>query len=330
MAKVSVIIAAYNIEKYISRCIESVINQTLKDIEIIVVNDGSTDNTLSIINKISNIDSRVIVVDQINRGLIEARKSGLKLAKGRYILFVDGDDWLEINCLEKLYNNAVDNNSDIVIYNSFISYDDKKIPQDTFIIKDNKNYLRELFLGKIMPAIWAKFIKLDYIKSNNIEFPRDISYAEDLASVISLFMHNPKVSLLNENLYNYYQRVDSITNHKNIKILEVDKAISFIKERLLKLSLYKDYKKEFEYMVYNHLFENCILKYTDMNEINNQLYKQYKNRNIKIKNNLYIMDKIKNYNISQRIRIRSYDKGYIYGKSYDRLREVVKGNNYEN
>ena len=100
--KVSVIIPAYNIEDYIGRCLESIIKQTLKDIEIIVVNDGSNDNTLAIINVFARKDNRIKIVDKKNKGSIEARKSGFKVANGEFILFIDGDDWIENDCLEIL------------------------------------------------------------------------------------------------------------------------------------------------------------------------------------------------------------------------------------
>ncbi|MDU4936124.1 MAG: glycosyltransferase family A protein, partial [Peptostreptococcaceae bacterium] len=101
--KVSIIIAAYNIEDYINRCLNSIVNQSFKDIEIIVVNDGSTDNTINIINNFAKNDVRIKVIDKKNGGLIEARKSGLARASGEYILFLDGDDWLHIEAIEKLY-----------------------------------------------------------------------------------------------------------------------------------------------------------------------------------------------------------------------------------
>ena len=228
--KVSVIIGAYNIENYIERSLLSVVNQTLEDIEIIVVNDGSTDKTLENIKKIQNEYNIIKIINQKNKGSIEARKSGLEIAKGEYVLFVDGDDWLELNALELLYNNAINNKSDIVIYNAFLSYDNSK---EKFNIISNSNldkddYVKNLFLGKVAPSLWSKFVKLEFLKSNSINFPNNISFAEDLASVASWFMHNPKVSILREHLYNYYQRSDSITNKKSIKVLEVDKAFSFI------------------------------------------------------------------------------------------------------
>lgn len=324
--KVSVIIAAYNIENYIKRCLLSVVNQTLKDIEVIVVNDGSTDKTLEIIEEIQSKYNIVKIVDQNNKGSIEARKSGLEIAKGEYILFVDGDDWLELNALELLYNDANNNESDIVIYNAFFSYDDRK-EKSSVIFDDNldKDYIKNLFLGKVLPCIWSKFIKLDFIKSNNIKLPSNISFAEDLAISASLFMYNPKISILRENLYNYYQRNDSITKKKNIKVLEVDKALSFIKDNLLEKNIYNKYKQEFEYMVYIYLFELWFLKeYYDEEDIGTKLYKQYKDRNIDINKNSIINKKIESYALSLKIRIKSYNKNYSYGKFYDNLRKLAK------
>lgn len=124
MAKVSIIIAAYNIEDYIERCLISCMNQTFQDIEIIVVNDGSTDSTLEKINKCTYYDSRVKIIDKKNAGLIEARKSGFKIAKGEYILFIDGDDWIDLESIRILYNKAKENDYDIVCYKYLLKYED--------------------------------------------------------------------------------------------------------------------------------------------------------------------------------------------------------------
>lgn len=324
--KVSLIIAAYNIEEYIDRCLISIINQTLKEIEIIVVNDGSTDNTLEKITNISKNDKRIVIINQKNKGLIEARKTGLNIAKGEYILFVDGDDWLEENALELLYHTAINNNSDIVIYNAYLNYNNRKEKFNTIFGSDldKNNYVKNLFLDKVAPCIWSKFVKLDFLRDNNIKFPNDITFAEDLAAVSIWFMHNPKVTILNENLYNYSQRENSITKSYNIKVLEVDKAIEFIKENLIERGLYDVYKYEFEYLVYAHQFK-WFFKYIYIEQLNIKLYEQYKNRNINIKNNEFIKHEINTYPLSLRIRVNSYHKGYKYGKLYDKIREIVRG-----
>lgn len=332
--KVSVIVAAYNIEDYIERCLISLVNQTLNQIEIIVVNDGSTDQTKNIIETISKKDDRVIVINQENKGLIEARKSGFKRAKGDFILFIDGDDWLEKRCLEILYNKAEDRNLDIVMYNAFNSYDSSKEKFNTFNLQNKDDVeeiledpLKYLFKGDILPCIWSKFIKKEYIIKNKIIFPSNISFAEDLATVSTLFMYEPKVGLEDQYLYNYYQRETSLTKKKSEKILELDKAILFIEEHLHKTNLYKSYIESFEYMIFNHLFFKWFLiTYNDCNnDIGKKLLGLYLNRKLNIKRNRYINKKISKYPLSFRLRIKCYHNGYIYGKLYDKLRYLLKG-----
>ena len=206
--KVSIIVAAYNIENYIKRCMDSIVSQTFKDIEIIVVNDGSTDNTSKIIESFANNDKRIKTIDKQNEGLIEARKTGFKNSVGDYLLFIDGDDFLELNAINDAYLYASRYSFDIVCFNSFKAYDEYKIQFDTFYNEEivASEPLTALLLDKILPAIWAKMIKREFIIKNQIKFPSNISYGEDLATVANWFMHNSKIGLLNKNLYNYYQR----------------------------------------------------------------------------------------------------------------------------
>lgn len=322
--KVSLIVSAYNIENYIERCLESLVNQTLKDIEIIVVNDGSTDKTCLQIEKFLDRDKRIILINQENKGSIEARKSGLNIAKGEYILFVDGDDWLELNALEILYDNAIKNNSDIVLYQAFRSYDNGK---ELFCMYDKcKEYsLGEVLLGKILPSLCSKFIKLDYINSNNIQFPSNISFAEDLATTTSLFIFNPKVSVEDTPLYNYYRRSDSITNRINSKVLEIDDAVTFIKETLQTHGVYSENKDKFEYLVYRHLFVIWFLRYAELEQkYSLKIYKKYKNYNIDIKLNPYIKEGFLKYTLGLKMRIITYHYSYKLGKLYDNVRSLFK------
>lgn len=321
--KVSIIVAAYNIEDYIERCLDSLVNQTLKDIEIIVVNDGSTDNTCLKVEQFSNKDDRIVLINQENKGSIEARKIGLNRARGKYILCVDGDDWLETNALEILYNNAELNSSDIVLYQAFKTYGNEK---NVFKTYDRcKQYsLEELLLGKIRPTMWSKFIKLDYIYSNNIQFPSNISFAEDLAASCALFIFNPKVSIENTPLYNYYIRSTSITNTINSKVVEISDAFSFIKKILKENKIDNQYHQVFESLVYKHIFQ-CILTYAQYEKkYSFELYQKYKQYNIKINVNPYIKETISGYPLSLQARVKIYNQSYKLGRLYDQMRKLVK------
>lgn len=320
--KISVVIIAYNIEEYIKRCLLSIIQQTLNDIEIIVVNDGSTDNTRKIIEEIVKNNNKIVLLNKKNEGPIESRKAGLKIAKGEYILFVDGDDWLEEDALKKLYQKANDTGSDIILCNAYWAYDNKKEKRFMFKPDDNikSDPLKYLFLGDIMPAMWGKLISRRFIEDNNIEFPNNISYAEDLASLSNWFMNSPKIDYIEESLYNYYQRENGITKTVSSRILEVDKAISFIEENLLKRGLFHKYEKEFEKMVFTHLLMFRVLMPDKLQDIHKKIYKCFKKRKIKIYKNDYIKKEISKNNLIFKIRVRLYYTSYNLGKLYDLLR----------
>ena len=123
MALISVIVPAYNVEDYLGECLDSIINQTFTDIEIICVNDGSVDSTLDIFNDYASRDERINVISQENKGLSGARNTGLKHAKGKYIYFMDSDDYLEVNALERMYSAAEEKSADIVFF-KLINFDD--------------------------------------------------------------------------------------------------------------------------------------------------------------------------------------------------------------
>lgn len=322
MIKASIIIAAYNIEDYIGRCIESCINQTLKDIEIIIVNDGSTDKTLDVIRKYN--DSRIKIIDKKNEGLIEARKSGFKIANGEYILFVDGDDWINIDTLSILYKTAKEKNYDIVCYKWMWKYDDgtEEIGWDSEkLVENNCKLLDVFFEKKINHNIWSKFICKKFIIENNIEFPSGFSYGEDLAFTYTLAMYKPSYKVIDENLYYYYKRKGSLDNCISCKTSEITKALKFVKKQLEKNNLYNEYKEEFEYMCY---MENYYIRknyiFNNKNKISTDIYKGWKSLKINInsKNNrfyryMHAKDTIKD-RILEGIFKKNYTMGYLYYK----------------
>lgn len=321
--KVSVIVAAYNIEEYIERCILSIINQTLKEIEIIIVNDGSTDKTLEKIINLSLKDNRIKVVNKNNEGVLEARKTGLNVSNGEYILFVDGDDWLENNTLEILYSSAKTGNKDIILYNAFWSYDDRKEVREN-LNKLGNDIIASLLLGNIMASICSKFIKKSYIVNNNIKFPNNMEYGEDLAMSFELLLHNPSIDIIDENLYNYYQRKDSITKIYTNKVLDLDKVLNFIRYRLDEKNIYEIYRKEFEYLVFSHLFFYRVIKNDNLKFNQNKIHEKWKQREINIYKNKYIRLYLDNEPLSSRLRIGFYNTNYKLGKVYDFSRESFK------
>ena len=137
MIKVSVIIPIFNVEKYLKKSLDSVVNQTLKEIEIIAIDDGSTDNSLNILKEYQNTDDRIIIFEQENKGPGEARNLALNHVKGEYVFFLDSDDWIELNTLEKLYNNAIENNCDLVLFDSIEHLPNDELKPRRFFILDN-------------------------------------------------------------------------------------------------------------------------------------------------------------------------------------------------
>lgn len=327
LMKASIIIAAYNIEKYIERCLISAINQTERDIEIIVVNDGSTDNTLKIIKGTAINDDRINIINKNNGGLSEARKSGLIEAKGEYILFLDGDDWLESNCIEELYKSANESEYDVILYNAYNAFDNRKEELYTFnqiYLDEEFNPIKAILLGEIAPTIWSKFIRREFINNNNIEFPSDISFAEDLATAANIFINNPKVGFNNKCLYNYYQRNDSISRKISNKVIEIDEAIEFIKRKLIEKNLYNTYKKEFEYMVFRHLFISKILRVTELYQQRKIVFKQYMDRDVSIRNNKYISRDLSYGNKNLKLRMKLYYLSYEIATIFDLLKGFVE------
>ena len=325
---VDIIIPIYNIEKYLNDAIKSVLNQTFGNFELILIDDGSLDKCPDICDKYAAQDRRIKVVHRKNAGVVEARKVGASIAKGLYLIPLDGDDWLENNCVEELYKTAIDKNADVVLYNAYKAYEDKKETFNTFnknLIDDiKKNPIKNLLLDNISPTIWSKFIKRSFIEENNIKFPENISYAEDLATVSNIFINNPKIVFNENRLYNYYHRDNSISNKVSSKVLEVDNAIQFIEDKLVESNSYDENKEEFEFTVFRHMLISKILRINQLYPERKKVFKQYKARNIDINKNKYI-DKYFSYgNRYLKLRINLYDFNYNIATICDKLLGYVQ------
>ncbi|HDU8655915.1 glycosyltransferase [Morganella morganii] len=204
----SIIVPVYNVEDYVSDCLNSLISQTLKEIEIIIVNDGSTDSSMNIVNSFS--DNRIKIINKNNGGLSSARNIGIKVARAEYIAFLDSDDWVEKNAYELLYNTAIKNKSDIVSCGFYIAHPDKTIkislPEETNTnIKKNKKLLHN-----IKVAAWDKIYKKSLFTDNGIIYPEGLYYEDTPTTIPLIFMAN-SITTINNCLIYYRQRPGSIT-----------------------------------------------------------------------------------------------------------------------
>lgn len=241
MPKVSVIVPVYNVEAYIEKCLNSLVTQTLKDIEIIIVNDGSKDKSEDIIQEFQKDYKNIIYVKKENGGLSSARNYGLQYANGEYIAYLDSDDYVETSIYEKMYKKAKENDSDYVECDFFWSYPNKK-KEDRGYRYNNK---KEMF-AKARVVAWNKLIKREIILNNKLEFPVGMYY-EDVEFFYKLLPHINKFAFVEEPLIYYIQRETSIVNKQDGRTSHIftvlDNVIKYYKQN----GLYEEYKTEIEY-----------------------------------------------------------------------------------
>lgn len=227
-AKISVIIPIYNVEKYLYKSIESVINQTYKNLEIILIDDGSIDNSSQICDEWKKKDNRIKVIHKENGGVSSARNLGLEKATGSYIAFLDPDDYIEATMYEKLYNSILKNNSNLAMCGFKFVYENnhnEKIVNEINLPKIVENniypYLlnigyiekeNQLHTQNIMGCVWRALFSKELL--NNLYFEK-LAVCEDLAFIIDVFDRKPKVSIVNEPLYSYLQRNNSYVHSYN-------------------------------------------------------------------------------------------------------------------
>jgi glycosyltransferase involved in cell wall biosynthesis len=212
---ISVIVPVYNVEKYLSRCVDSIINQTYKNLEIILVDDGSPDNCPAMCDEYVKKDSRIKVIHKENGGLSDARNAGMKVAKGDYIGFVDSDDWIELNMLERLLSEIIKNNCDVASCGVKMVWEDNSkksrmlFPIDAdCVIDGTENALDSLmFDNRIIQTVWNKIYKKSIIE--NILFPVGKINEDEYWSWRAI-AKSKRVICLSEPMYNYVQRSGSI------------------------------------------------------------------------------------------------------------------------
>ena len=256
MAEISVIIPVYNVEKYLEDCLDSVCNQSFEDMEIICVNDGSCDNSLDILNDYAKRDDRIKIISQPNQGLGAARNAGLSHANGNYIYFMDSDDYIELDTLEKLYSNALSNSSDMVLFKfqtvddfknvykrgAAFKIDDNFVDVDydnfTFTCKDVKNHVMNSAFSACL-----KLYKKEFADKINLTFPVGLHF-EDVPVHVKAMIEAEKLSFVPESLYNYRSNPDSILN-SSVNSFDIFSVIDLVEDYLTEKSYYEEFENEF-------------------------------------------------------------------------------------
>lgn len=263
MTKVSVIVPVYNVEAYLEKCLDSLANQTLKDIEVIVVNDESPDNSQKIIDKYTQKYPHIHGYTKKNGGVSDARNFGIERASGDYIAFVDGDDYVSYNMYELMYNKAISGNFDVVVCNLNYVYDENtKIEVSSKIEKDTTN-IKKTYVN-MYPCVWNKIYKKKLF-SNDIRFKKGVWF-EDVDFLYKLFPYVKSIGVVNKALNQYVQRPGSITKTFDKRLYNYidnfNELIDFYKER----NLYQDYQKELEYCYVRYLLATFVKQATNYNQ----------------------------------------------------------------
>lgn len=295
---ISIIVPVYNVEQYLEKCVESIIKQTYKNIEIILVDDGSKDSSGKLCDELQKKDTRIKVVHKANGGLSDARNAGMKIAQGQYIGFVDSDDYIAEDMFETLYNLNKKYNSEISIVSYYEIYNGKVIgvrkadkPEELTKIEAIKELLIDT---KIQSYAWNKLFKRELFEG--IEFPTNKNF-EDIATTLLLFERANKVVLYEEPKYYYMRRDNSIIGTRNYKTYKDYLEVIYDKYYYLD----GKYEELDLYNAYNFII-NCIWVYSimaafDLDEVYKEFdehYKLFKKLIEKYGNE--ITEKLDNYN----------------------------------
>lgn len=269
MPKVSVIIPVYNAHEYLCACIDSVVGQTLEDIEIICVDDGSTDDSLEILNRYQKKDSRIIVLHQENSGAGVARNYGLRYATGEYLSFLDCDDFFELNMLEISYTKAA-SSLDILVFGCDF-FDDviqqfnpcsysinrKLLPKRAvFCANDVQKDIFKLFVG----WAWDKLIRREFVKTNNLQF-QNLRTSNDLLFVFSAILQANRIAVNTEILVHHRQTSGSLSVTREKSWMCFHYALTALREQMQKIGIYDRFEQDFKnYYVHFSLWNLETLK----------------------------------------------------------------------
>ena len=258
MCKVSIIVPVYNVESYLEKCLNSLVHQTLNDIEIIAVNDGSTDKSLDILMNYScKYPEKIKVITQENQGLSGARNKGLQFATGEYIGFVDSDDWVEKEMYEEMYKKAISKDFDMVVCDLTYIYENHTKKAYSNIKKDiqTEKEIKKSMLA-IYPAAWNKLYKKSLFE-NNVFFKEKVWF-EDVEFLYRLYPYIKSIGVVHKSFVNYLQRKGAITSIFDERLYHYisnwNGIIDFYKEK----KFYENYKDVLEYCYVRYLYATFV------------------------------------------------------------------------
>lgn len=253
---ISVIIPVYNIENYVDECIRSILNQTYTDLEIIIVDDGSTDASAAKCDYYASVDSRIQVIHQSNRGLVNARKVGLEQSTGKYVTYVDGDDWIDADAYEYMYSKIVEYDADIVVCNHYesIGESDRLILNKIDKGYHNKESLvdniypqmlggEEFYEWKMYTAVWDKLFRRDILFSAQLVVDERITIGEDIACVIPAMYEANSIFVSDKSFYHYRQTTSSMVKKVSDVIVERERYSilnQYMKEKFIQYGCKQD------------------------------------------------------------------------------------------
>lgn len=250
-SKISIIVPVYNVEKYLKKCVSSIINQTYKNLEIILIDDGSTDNSGKICDELAQKDERIIVIHKENEGVSATKNLGMQISTGEYVGFIDSDDYIANDYIADLYNNMIETDSDVSIVGYNVvneadmimssSVENNGFQADEIVVYEEENIIKELLKQKTIKNFVCKIYK----KSVLCDFEIGVTY-EDIVFSLKVLKKAKRVVYINKNSYNYLKRTDSITatiSEKNL--MDFANAIlaryEIVRKEYEELSMYNIY-----------------------------------------------------------------------------------------
>lgn len=306
---VSIIVPVYNVEQYIGKCIDSILSQTYRDFEVLLIDDGSTDSSGRICDSYALLDERVSVVHKQNRGLSSARNSGLAIAKGEWIMHVDGDDWIDSTMIEDLLTLANLEASDLVLSGFRMVWGMQSKDFHCLLDVSNKAAMLNSFIGQVWTILCGCLVKKNLYSQYSLCSPEGITYCEDFYLSVRLLHFASGVSISNLVYYNYRQRETSIVHNLDSKNSQEELFVYLDTIHLFKaLNVYSSYEKSFNWR---------LLKATQDYLLNDGLLPKF----LEINQNASFSDIVSCPFINNKIKVMS-----VLAKM--KLPKVIKGINY--